>query len=149
MGEQAREVAALQRRVDRYLRRYIELKVSDTGVYRGQHQILMWMGRNPGCSQTQIAEALEISTAAVTTSLKKLEKGGYIVRQMDREDNRVNQLEITPKGVAVIEQSKHMFQEIDSSMYAGFSREELDQLQKYYERILQNLVEQTEKEAMN
>lgn len=147
MEGQTHETAMLQRRVDRYLRRYIEMKVSDTGVYRSQHQLLMWLGKHPGCSQTQIAQALDISTAAVTTSLQKLEKGGYITRKMNREDNRANHLEITPKGMAVIEQSIGIFREIDDHMYEGFSRTELHQLQAYYERILQNLAKKAEKEA--
>ncbi len=147
MQGQIHEVAMLQRRIDRHLRRYIEKKVTDTGVYRSQHQLLMNLGKNPGCSQTQLAEHMGISTAAVTTSLKKLEKGGYIVRQMSHDDNRVNQPEITEKGEQVIKQSIQIFQQIDRDMYAGFSKEELNILQGYYERILQNLTEQNDKEA--
>lgn len=147
--ERTHEAARQQRRVDRYLRRLIEQRVSDTGVYRSQHQLLMHLGRCPGCSQARLAEIMEISPAAITNSLKKLEKGGYITRQMNREDNRVNQPEITPKGLAVIEQSRHIFQEIDRGMYAGFTEQELCQLQEFYGRIIQNLSTQLEKEAEN
>ncbi len=119
----------------------------DTGVYRSQHQMLMTLGVNSGCSQTFLAEKMHISTAAVTTTLKKLEKGGYIVREMKSEDNRTNQIQITEKGRKVIEQSRQLFYDLDCEMYAGFSQNELEQLNKYYERILENLKQQNEKEA--
>ena len=147
MKEKITRTARMQRLVDRQFRRNVEHKVMDTGLYRSQHQMLMCLGDHPGCSQTLLAEKMGISTAAVTTTLKKLEKGGYIVREMSCEDNRTNQLQITEKGMKVIEQSRQLFGELECDMYAGFSEEELNQLQKYYERILENLKKQNEKEA--
>ncbi len=135
----AQEIARLQRCVDKHLRRYIEKQVAQTGVYQGQHMMLMWVGCNPGVSQAQLAKARDISPAAATNALQKLEKDGYISRQADEQDSRINQLQVTPKGQKVIEDSKLIFQEIDESMYEGFSQEELEQLRSYYERILANL----------
>lgn len=139
MKELITETAGLQRRIDRMMRRCIEKKVSSTGVYRSQHQMLMILGKNPGCSQTELAERLEISTAAVTTSLQKLEKGGYISREMNKNDNRVNRLEITEKGKQVINTSIEMFAEVESHMYKDFSEQELELLRSFYNRISANI----------
>lgn len=147
MRNQIMETAKLQRFISRQFLRNLERKVMDTGVYSSQHQMLMCLGDNPGCSQTMLAEKLHISTAAVTTTLKKLEKGGYISRETDSADNRTNQLQVTEKGRKVIEHSKQLFYELECDMYAGFSPEELQHLQKYYERILGNLKKQNEKES--
>ena len=136
------ETARRQREIDRELRRCIERKVADTGVYRSQHQLLMCIGDHPGCSQAQLAEILNVSAAAITTSLQKLEKGGYISRETSAEDNRINYLEVTEKGKAVICQSKQIFQGIECDMYEGFSEEELACLNSYYERIRVNLKRQ-------
>ena len=147
MREKIKQTARLQRIIGWQFLRNLERKVMDTGVYRSQHQMLMCLGDNPGCSQTMLAEKMNISTAAVTTTLKKLEKGGYIVREINSEDNRTNQLQITEKGQKVIEQSKQLFDELECDMYAGFSEEELNRLHGYYEKILENLKKQSEKEA--
>lgn len=148
MQEQVRQTAKMQRLVSGQFRRNVEKKVMDTGVYRSQHQMLMCLGENPGCSQTFLAEQMHISTAAVTTALQKLEKGGYIVREMSSTDNRANQIRITEKGRVVIEQSHRIFAKLEGGMYAGFSEAELQRLQEYYDRILKNLEKQNEsKEA--
>ena len=141
------EIARLQRRIDRHLRRYMEKQVAQTGVYQGQHMILMMVGCNPGISQAQLAKARDISPAAATNALQKLEKEGYVTRQTDEQDSRVNQLQVTPKGKKVIEDSKLIFQEVDDAMYEGFSQEELEQLKSYYERILTNLKNRLKEET--
>lgn len=147
MREKIKQTARLQRLISCQFLRNLERKVMDTGVYRSQHQMLMCLGDNSGCSQRVLAEKMNISTAAVTTTLKKLEKGGYIIREVSNDDNRTNQLQVTEKGKKIIEQSKQLFDELECDMYAGFSEDELNQLFEYYEKILGNLKKQSEKEA--
>ncbi len=133
------ELAGWVRRTDRWMRRCIEKKVSTTGVYLGQHRALMILGRYPEISQVQLAERLEISPAAVTHVLKKLESGGYIEKGINEADNRSNQIGITKKGRKVIDKSKLLFEEAEREMFCGFSEEELEQLCAYYKRICNNL----------
>ena len=140
------EIARLQRCVDRHLRRYVEKQVDQTGVYREQHMMLMWLGCHPGATQAQVAKGRDISPAAATNALQKLEKEGYIERQADEKDSRANHVQITDKGQQVIAQSKQIFQEIDDTIYEGFSEEELLKLQSFYERILHNLKNKLEEE---
>ena len=64
------------RKTDTMLRRYLDRKVSNTGVFPTQHRLLMELDRNPSCSQVDLAEKFDVSAAAIAVSLKKLEKGG-------------------------------------------------------------------------
>lgn len=127
------------RMTDRMVKRYLEKRFMGTGVYRGQHQILMHLFWAPDSSQAQLAEHMEISPAAVAVSLKKLEKGGYVRRQNRREDNRSNQIEITEKGRQVVDISIEIFHELDRTLYRGFSPEETKQLCGYLDRMYANL----------
>ena len=120
------QIVNLFRQSDQAMKRVIGKKVEDTGIYRSQHRLLMILGKNPDCSQTAIANKLEISPAAVAVSLKKLEKAGYITRSCDAEDNRMNHVVITDKGKKAIDQSILYFQEIEDAMFEGFSQEELE-----------------------
>ena len=86
-------------------RAYLERKLNGTGVYRSQHQILMCIARNPDISQKSLAEIYHVSTAAVTVTLKKLEKGGFITRTVNKNDNRCNEIGLTEKGRAVVDNS--------------------------------------------
>lgn len=126
------------RKADRNIKRTIEKKVEHTGVYRSQHRLLMMLGRHPNCSQSEIAEKMNISPAAVAVSLKKLEKSGHINRRCDENDNRVNAIEITEKGKMTIAVSEEYFREIDSALLKGFREEELELFENFMRRIAQN-----------
>ncbi|EOS77079.1 MAG: MarR family transcriptional regulator [Lachnospiraceae bacterium] len=132
------QIVNLFRQSDQAMKRVIGKKVEDTGIYRSQHRLLMILGKNPDCSQTAIANKLEISPAAVAVSLKKLEKAGYITRSCDAEDNRMNHVVITDKGKKAIDQSILYFQEIEDAMFEGFSQEELETYAAFLGRVIQN-----------
>lgn len=132
------QIIDLFRQMDQSLKRVISRKVANTGIYRSQHRLLMFLGKHPECSQTELAEKMDISPAAVAVSLKKLEKGGYINRQSNVEDNRVNQVEVTDKGKKAIAVSILYFQEIEAAMFKDFSMQEMEDLKHYFERIIQN-----------
>ena len=132
------QIVNLFRQSDQAMKRVIGKKVEDTGIYRSQHRLLMILGKNPDCSQTAIANKLEISPAAVAVSLKKLEKAGYITRSCDAEDNRMNHVVITDKGKKAIDQSILYFQEIEDAMFEGFSQEELETYAAFLGSVIQN-----------
>lgn len=139
MGNIRKVVMKQFRRTDSLMKRTIEKRVSITGVYRSQHQLLMQIAHHPKSSQIEIAERLDISSAAVAVSLKKLEKGGYIKKDLDTTDNRINQIEVTEKGKYVVEKSHLIFEEIEKTIFEGFTEEEIEKTGELLERIYQNL----------
>lgn len=120
-------------------RTVMERMFSRTGVYRSQHQILMYIAKNPNASQKDIAHLHQASTATIAVSLKKLEKGGYIKRMVDRNDNRYNQIVITEKGRDVVKGSMKNFRTMEERMFAGFTDAELDQLKQLLGKINGNM----------
>lgn len=113
--------------------------VSGTALHRAQHMLLMAVARHEGESQCVLAKDMEISTAAVTVAMKKLEKQGYIRREVDEKDNRYNRIYTTESGQEIVQESRRIFFGIDQTMHNGFSEEEKQILSGYYERILQNI----------
>ena len=118
---------------------YLERELNKSGVFRSQHQILMYIARYPNASQKEIADRQHVSTATIAVSLKKLEKGGYISRSADKQDNRFNQISITPKGQSVVEGSFKIFKKVEDSIFKGFSEEELDQFEGFLDRVRLNM----------
>ena len=80
-----------------------------------------------------------MSGATIAVSLKKLEKGGYIRRLVDQEDNRCNQICITDKGRKVVEDSVKIFRRIECRMFEGFSENDMKVLGELLDRIYGNL----------
>ena len=123
-------------------RRAIEQWATDAGMHRSQHRMLMYLTRCEGTpSQKDLAKHFDISPAAVTVTLKKLESDGYIARGKCGEcsDSRINEIKITERGRAAAMQSRKYFQHVDSEAFKGFSPEELDTFTSLLERMQENL----------
>ena len=127
------------RELHRLHRRAMEMRLNKTGVYRAQHQILMCLSDHPQSSQIQIAERFKISSSAVATSLKKLEKGGYLERVVDMEDNRFHKVSLTEKGRQVVENSHEIFQQTIREIYQNLSASDMEQMMSFYEKLEENL----------
>ena len=97
-------------------------------------------------SQRELADAMNISPAAVTATLKALEREGYITRAMGDEDNRRNTVRITEEGLRKVEESHRIFA-MDKAAFAGFSDAELAALTETLRRMADNLRAATEKNA--
>ena len=119
----------------------VERGISDLGIHHSQHRMLVQLARRQENtpSQKELAEAMGISPAAVTTTLKRLEKEGYITRSVTDEDNRKNQIRITERGIAKIMEGRAAFERSDRVLFQGFSDEEMATLLSFMERIDRNL----------
>lgn len=120
-------------------RRIIERRVSKTGVPRSQHRLLMNLYFHSESSQRDLAEAFEVSTATIAGLVKKLEKNGYVAREMDQKDNRYNKVTLTDKGEEIVKSSKQIFEKADKELLQGFSTQEIQQLNTYWDRLIENI----------
>lgn len=116
-----------------------ETKVSTLGLHRSQRWMLLTINFNGNISQKELAKRMEISPAAVTVTLKKLEAQGYIERAQSEDDSRVNNITVTEKGRDIIARTGAIFDEVDANTFEGFSEEELESLLGYLGRISNNL----------
>lgn len=128
-------------------KKMIEANVcSKIGLHRTQHMILMYLSKRERLpSQKELAEHFNITAAAVTGALQKLETDGYIERTIGK-DNRYNEITITSLGRDIIEKTHLMFAKIDESLFSGFSEEEFNVFIGFFERIHANLDNLTERD---
>ena len=128
-------------RTNRMHKRLLDSSVcANIGLHRTQHIILMHLAKEKFLtSQKALAEHLNITAAAVTGALKKLEAGGYIERKVGGGDNRYNEITITDLGRRVVDDSRAMFQEIDKSLFKDFSDGEILNFIGYLEKIQNNI----------
>lgn len=126
-------------RIMKLHRTILESRVKQTGVFRSQHQILMMLSDHNNASQKELAERLYVSTATIAVTVKKLEKGGFITRIVDQEDNRMNKLCLTEKGKHMVKISREYFLNVEAQMFHDFSKEELAVMEQFLKRIYDNL----------
>lgn len=121
-------------------RRKAVLKKSQSyGLYVGQPQVMAFVRQNPGCTQTEIAEHLGVSSASIAFSTKRLQKAGYLMKQVNHLNMRCNKLYVTHEGEEVLDRFKDVYDELNMAMFEGFTEEELDQLGSFTERVNKNM----------
>ena len=125
---------------DRMHKSFVDRCISELGIHRSQHMILMHLassGELP--SQKELAEHLDVSPAAVAVALKTLEGDGYIKKESVENDSRLKKIVITDKGKVTVEKSRAIFSAIDTAMCSGLSDEELDNMRIYLEKMREGL----------
>ena len=127
-------------KVNRMHRACCDKLMTQVNMHRNQHRILMHLAcPNARLSQKELAQKLEISTAAVAVMIKKLEKEGYISKKHSDYDNRFNEITITEKGVAAVKQTRSYFSDLDHVMFSGITENELKTLEKCLLKMDENL----------
>lgn len=90
-------------------------------------------------TQKDLAQRLHIAPATVATSLKSLERCGYVTRRTDEQDSRRNRIFITPKGLDALSAGRQALEAVDEHMYSGFSPQERELILNLHRRMLDNL----------
>ncbi len=120
-------------------RYHITKAAQKAGLYYGQPIILEYINEHKLCTQKELADSLHISPASVATSIKRLEKSGFVNRETDKDDIRKNRLTLTESGITVLKEFRNICDETDKEMFKGFSQEECEMLCNYLERLYSNL----------
>ena len=139
MSDRLNRAVEMMIRTDHMHRALIDSCAREIGIHRTQHRILMNLARDGMLpSQKELAERLDITPAAVTGALKKLERDGYVERTLGH-DNRYNELTITDKGRELVKLTHTLFNEADTAMFEGFTDEELSTYIFCLEKLQDNI----------
>ena len=97
-------------RTDRFHRCAAESQVKKLGIHRSQHMMLMHLAHcTQPPTQAELAKAFEISPAAVTVTLQKLEKAGFVTRTEADGNSRAKYIAITPAGMDIVHRSWELY----------------------------------------
>lgn len=148
MSQLSVRLEVLEHQLHQAHRNAIQAELARAGLQEIGHPILLCIlqsaqhgeeGSGSTPAQRELAQLLNISPAAVATSLKSLEKNGYIHRTPGERDARRNQVELTDKGRQAVEDCKICLRRVNRRMFRDFSPQEQLQIQDFYFRMLSNL----------
>ncbi len=95
------------------------------------------------CSQDDVAGALKTDKTTVGKAIASLEKKGYIGREKDPVDKRINRLSLCAEGYDKITDLINIHNEWLSDIMTCLSAEEQLQFQSYCERLIAAAEKQT------
>lgn len=89
--------------VARIMRTRVDQRARDTGMTRAQWVILVWLERNPGLSQNELAALVEVEPITIARLIDKLEAHGVVERRADPSDRRIRRLHLTAAAEPLLE----------------------------------------------
>lgn len=101
--------------------------------------VLGELKRNGPQNQMKLAELLGFTGGAMTNIATKLVKYELASRKFNQADRRQVLLEITPKGISVLEEAKELGKKQHMEMFQILSEEEIAQYLSINEKLLKNL----------
>lgn len=113
--------------------------LDELGLYRGQQFVLCALWQEEGLTHSDLADRLGVHPATVTNALKRMERAGFLERQSDPQDQRVSRVYLTGEGREIRGAVEELWAELEGQTLEGFSDEEREALERFLERIYENL----------
>jgi MarR family transcriptional regulator, transcriptional regulator for hemolysin len=101
---QSSDLLFLLHDVARLLRQEADRRAGAHGMTRAQWVILFWLQRQPGLSQKELAEILEVEPITVARLIDRLEARGMVERRPDAKDRRIWRLHLLAPAGQVLEE---------------------------------------------
>lgn len=119
-------------------------ETQEFNLYFGQIPVLDFIADHPGCTQVEIASFMQVSPASIALSTKRLQKAGYITKEVDPDNLRCKRLLLTQEGDQARSLARERLDQMDIQMFHGFSEEEMIQFMVFLDRATMNLTGESE-----
>lgn len=130
--------------VARLLKKRFEQHGRGSGLTRSQWQVLAYLARNEGISQSGLAELLEIEPITLTRIADKLEAMGLIARQPHPSDRRVWLLYVTSAARPKLTQVRRLGDITRGEALTGISEADRMRLLEILQAMRENLIQACE-----
>ena len=97
-----RDLLFLLHDVARLIRIDADKRARAHGMTRAQWGILIWLDRQPGITQKELSEILEVEPITVARLIDRLEARGMVERRPDPRDRRIWRLHLLPPAHPVL-----------------------------------------------
>ena len=120
-------------------RQRADMLLNEIGLHVGQEMLLCGLWEKDGITQTELAESVMIQPATVTNMLQRLERGGFVERRPDIEDQRISRVYTTEKGRDMEEAVQEKWSLLEEESFGGLSLEERLLLRRLLLQVHQSL----------
>ncbi|MBO6273420.1 MarR family transcriptional regulator [bacterium] len=133
-----RNLLALVSKIHEKGNRFIieELKKNGAeGLVPSHGDILVCLYQNNKMTMKDIADTIHRTRPTVTVLVDKLEKSGYLKREISQEDNRYTYIVLTKKGQDFKPVFEKISQNLNDMLYKNLSEQEADILENLLQKI--------------
>lgn len=110
------------------------------GLTHAQWRVLVHLFENENCRQVELAGILDIKPITLVRQIDHLEESGLVLRNKDPEDRRAHRLQITAKGIAMMESLSQIAYSIETQILMALPDSEQTRLIKMLETLKKHAV---------
>lgn len=107
--------------ISRLARTEFDRRVRSLGVTRAQWLVLAHLARRPGCTQSELAEAMQMQKITVGRHADRLVRSGWIERRDHADDGRAYHLFLSHTAQPLIENLTAIAEEMREEYMRGLS----------------------------
>ena len=111
-----------------------------TKITMPQFIVLEILSHHGESKMTDLANLLDVTTAAMTGIVDRLVRDGYAARGHDEDDRRIVKIKLTQKGEKIVKSMVENRKRIMIKMFSGISQEEREQYLSILTRVRDQLV---------
>lgn len=89
-----------------------------------------------GLSNAELAERLYVTRPSVSALLERLERGGFIRREVSPNDRRGIQIWLEPKGIEVQENLREEIRDYVGGLFEGLNEQEVEDFSRSVEKFV-------------
>jgi DNA-binding MarR family transcriptional regulator len=124
--------------INRRIKRMLDETVKEHGLSVGEWHTLGSLSRAPGGRRTagDVASKMELSSAAMTNRLDRLESAGLVKRIPDERDRRAIQIEVTDEGRKLYEKAVGAQAAKEAIVAEALTSEQQDELNALLRKLM-------------
>jgi DNA-binding MarR family transcriptional regulator len=138
-----RDLLFLLHDVARLMRVEADKRARAHDMTRAQWGILIWLERQPGISQKELSELLEVEPITVARLVDRLEARGMVERRPDPKDRRIWRLHLRSAAYPLLHEIHRHRAEIIDRLTQGIDGDELETVVEALLRMKATLVHET------
>jgi len=110
-------------------------KLESIGLHHAQGLLLYQLWQEDGIPQSALAQALHIRPPTATSTLRRMERDGWIDRRRGRSDRRIVRVYLTDKAKKLRREARASFRELDREMTSLLTLQEQETLTEALRKV--------------
>jgi MarR family transcriptional regulator, organic hydroperoxide resistance regulator len=111
--------------------------LESTGITYTQYLVMLVLWENNQLSVKTVADRLDLDSASLTPILKRLEVAGFVSRQRNKLDERVVEISLTTKGLALQDEVANIQNRV--ACQTGLPPDQFNQLKQSLNKLADDL----------
>lgn len=121
----------------------------EVGLRPEQGALMMYLWENGPQRQIDLAEAFTTDSAAMTRTVQRLERGGFVRRKPDARDGRVTLVEPTPASLALRVRVERLWEQLERATTGGMTADDHHVVLGALHRLASNLLTELDQSTVH